>query len=228
MAAGGSNRAMKRRSIRSFQCHSQRLGPRARGPQLARARGAPATPPSASSCRAQAWGRHCLNFWLLLVPLPLPLLLRSPLPLPLLSLPASSRSRFSVSTGAALTAHTPEAGRGWEAITPQSPLAKILGWPCTCRLASVSSRPRPSSGSPAAASQPGPQLPVQARVGSSAGTGCCWPRWMAMPELVNQRSARRLAAREPSRSPSPRSPSSGARPRARRAKASSMAAAPPP
>ena len=59
---------------------------------------------------------------------------------------------------------------GWAAMTPQSPLANNPGWFRTWRLAAVSNLPRWSCGRPAAASQRGARLPVQARsAGAAAG-----------------------------------------------------------
>ena len=130
------------------------------------------------------------------------------------------------STGVARTAHTPEAGRGAPATTAQSPAAKRWGCSSTCRLAVVTTRPvAASTGNPAAASQAGARLPVQAR---SAGATCGTFRSSGIPASASSRSPSRLAAAEPSRSPWPRSSRRGPYPRALRARASSTAAAPPP
>ena len=62
------------------------------------------------------------------------------------------RRRLVASTGAARTAHTPEAGRGAAAIRAQSPLANSCGWPCTCSVGAQSTRPlAASTGRPLAA-----------------------------------------------------------------------------
>ena len=182
-AAAVPSRSMKLRSMRSFQRPSQRLGPTAKGPHRASAAnpgrcswgGArPAVPPSASSCSAQRWGRQR----------------RSGAPGSF-----SRRRRFSASTGAARTAHTPEGGRGSEWIRPQSPLTNSSWWPQTVRSASLSTRPLlGSTGRPAAASQPGAWLPVQSRSAGACGGTC---RSIATPARCSNRSPARLAAADP-------------------------------
>ena len=201
-----AKRAMKARSMRCFHCQIHPDGPRATGPRKARARGpAGCQPPSPSSCRARAWGRQGRSG-----------LGGSP----------RLRRRLSASSGAERTAHTPEGGRGSAAIRPQSPLANRAGWPITWRLDSVSTRPlAASAGRPATASQAGARLPVQAR---SAGASAGARRWIGMAAWASNRSPARFAAADPSCRDSPLSSSSQAIPRARKARASSTAAAPPP
>ena len=110
--------------------------------------------------------------------------------------------RLPASTGAARTAHTPPAGRGAQAITPQSPAAKIRPRPCTTRVGWVRTRPRPSQGKPLSRSQAGARLPVQSTVARSGAAGS-WRAMerTAMPWACTMRSRRRASGALPSRRP---------------------------
>ena len=101
--------------------------------------------------------------------------------------PLQAASRLMAKGRPARTAQTPDAGRGDALITAQSPLANRHGWSSTLRWRSVRIRPSGSSGRPVVASQVGPLLPVQSRLGPLCGMSssikeifaCLRTFWMA-------------------------------------------------
>ena len=134
---------MKALSIRCFRRQSRGDGPSRNLPHRAHA----ASSWLPISCRAFRWGCQGRSGW-----------------------PWQAASRLAAKGRPARTAHTPDAGRGSVLITAQSPLANRDGWPSTLRQQSVRTRPSESTGRPALASQAGPWLPVQSRLGPLGGT----------------------------------------------------------
>ena len=142
IAAGRSKPAMKRRSMLRLSRHHRGDGPNRQWPQRAQA----ASSWLPISCSAWRCGCQGCRGW-----------------------PWQAASRLVARVRPARTAHTPDAGLGDALITAQSPLANRDGCPSTRRQRSVRIRPSESTGRPAVASQAGPRLPVQSRLGPLCG-----------------------------------------------------------